>query len=56
MGGKNVTGSRVVNGLDQLVKENNNIFGFTGSEMSRGHLDLFLEVKVRLWKDKPYPH
>ena len=34
----------VVNGLDRLVKENNNIFGSTGSEMSRGQLDLFLEV------------
>ena len=31
MGGKNMTGSSVVKGLDRLVKENNNILGTTGS-------------------------
>ena len=40
MGGKNVMGSIVINGLDRLVKENNNIVGTTGSKMSRGHLYL----------------
>ena len=43
MGGNNVTGSSVVNGLDRLVKQNNHIFGSTGRE-------------VQLWKDKPYPY
>ena len=42
MGEKNVTGSSVVNGLDRLVKENNNSVGKTGSKMSRGHLRLVL--------------
>ena len=40
MGGQNVTGSSVVNGLDRLEKENNNIVGTTGRNMSRGHLYL----------------
>ena len=40
MGVKNVTGPSVVNGLDRLVKENNNIVETTGSKMSSGHLCL----------------
>ena len=40
MGGKNVTGSSVVNGLDRLLKEYNNIVGTTGSKMSRDRLGI----------------
>ena len=45
MGGKNVTGSSVVNGLDRLVKENNTNVGTTGSNMSSGHLALVLVLE-----------